>query len=201
MNPTPPSARGSRHVCSGELKTPLLVFTMTQMSLSAPEVIICSRIQSLLCTLWLLLYNQEANDGVCWQETASHSRWVHHQSGSTGHRVVHLSLQTQPCVQGVWCCSSGECGECYSQQVEHTIKLLNFLVTISKLPHSCQRCSFTCLCKVCFTRVAYFLYPLFAINPFMPHYATKSKCLFNYFHFYFITLSSSIVNFKKILFL
>lgn len=79
MSPTPPSARGSRLVCSGQLKTPppqddfpqslYRVFfpstvTMAKMSLSSPEFIVHSQTELMLFNKAFIL-NQEVMDGVC----------------------------------------------------------------------------------------------------------------------------------------
>lgn len=80
--------------------------------------------------------SQKVKVAVCLQETESHTRWVHHQSGTTGHSAVYLSLQTQPSVQGVWCCSPGECGECYSLVVSRSNTFVSCIMKWPNLPTS-----------------------------------------------------------------
>lgn len=75
--------------------------------------------------------SQKVKAPVCLQKTESYSGWVHHQSGTAGHSAVYLSLQTQPSVQGVWCCSPGKCGKCYSLVVS---RLNTFVCCVMKLP-------------------------------------------------------------------
>lgn len=98
LNPTPPSARGSRHVCSGQN------FVKFSHRLHPPS-------PDWEFTDWCVC--------VCSQEAASHPGWVHDQSGPAGHCAVHLPFQTQPCVQGVWRGATRERGG-FRQHVPYT---------------------------------------------------------------------------------